>query len=637
MEKLLEVLIAIGDEVTCLSVAELVLRHWPSHSRALHVKKTIEQSEPVPFAPRGIDKLEPKHVRLKFLDKRKASDENLHEGNQCKKLKQNIELHLAEASWACLTDALIEILLQVHGCTVVNGAEKSFGSGDIRLVVHLPSGLENTRQSEERKGLNFPSMDSNSSYGDHNGEMANVVKEKETTTIEEQPQERRSSRLERLRSRKPGNEYQEFADGKDQNEIVNKHIRPFISCEVGTEDIVHSSIFSSSCQNQMFSYDTEFSDVSTFVKETSNNYGAYHMGHLLLEEAARSGLMHQDAFSKFLEMEKLTRYWGKDRSLECNLFLAELYYDFGYSFSETSRASEFMSEASYHICKIIESVALAYPFPLNSAFRGGSSFGISRFQETEGISANNSACQDTPLGNFSIAKNNSIWIRFFWLSGRLSILDGNKAKAHDELCVSLSLLSKKEDDIDSELLVRLPHCRHVKEITFDRVLHLISILKIYFLMEKTLGEMVEKDMHMECTDLLSPLLFSTKDVHLDTLPLKFGNIESKGVTFIELSALDILIKSCEKMKPVDIEVCLNCHRRKLQILMAIAGIDGCLASCKFFDLKSGSRTNIASDTELRESSTKHWNILVLEEVKAISQCISQMKNSIDTSADSVSL
>jgi calcineurin-binding protein cabin-1 len=51
MEKLLEVLIAIGDEVACLSVAELILRHWPSHSRALHVRNTIEESEPLPFAP----------------------------------------------------------------------------------------------------------------------------------------------------------------------------------------------------------------------------------------------------------------------------------------------------------------------------------------------------------------------------------------------------------------------------------------------------------------------------------------------------------------------------------------------------------------------------------------------------------
>ncbi|KAI7987859.1 Calcineurin-binding protein 1 [Camellia lanceoleosa] len=98
MEKLLEVLIAIGDEVACLSVSQLILRHWPSHSRALHVKNTIEVLEPIPFSPRGIDKLKPKHVRLKFLDKRKRTDDNLDEGVAPKKLNQNVELQLAEAS-----------------------------------------------------------------------------------------------------------------------------------------------------------------------------------------------------------------------------------------------------------------------------------------------------------------------------------------------------------------------------------------------------------------------------------------------------------------------------------------------------------------------------------------------------------
>ena len=83
MEKLLEVLIAIRDEVACLSVANLILRSWPSHHRALHVKKTIECAEPVPFAPRGIDILEPTHVTLIFSNKRKSvDDENYQEKGQ---------------------------------------------------------------------------------------------------------------------------------------------------------------------------------------------------------------------------------------------------------------------------------------------------------------------------------------------------------------------------------------------------------------------------------------------------------------------------------------------------------------------------------------------------------------------------
>ncbi|CAL5349607.1 unnamed protein product [Camellia sinensis] len=62
-------------------------------------------SELIPFSPRGIDKLKPKHVHLKFLDKRKGIDDNLDEGVAPKKLNQNVELQLAGASWTGLAEA----------------------------------------------------------------------------------------------------------------------------------------------------------------------------------------------------------------------------------------------------------------------------------------------------------------------------------------------------------------------------------------------------------------------------------------------------------------------------------------------------------------------------------------------------
>jgi calcineurin-binding protein cabin-1 len=63
---------------------------------------------------------------------------------------------------------------------------------------------------------------------------------------------------------------------------------------------------------------------------------------------------------------------------------------------------------------------------------------------------------------------------------------------------------------DFPCVVQLPHCKVIKELTVDRLLHEINILKVDFLMEKTLGEMIEKEMYMECVNLLAPLLFSTK-------------------------------------------------------------------------------------------------------------------------------
>ncbi|XP_024930366.2 calcineurin-binding protein 1 isoform X2 [Ziziphus jujuba] len=633
MEKLLEVLIAIGDEVACLSVAELILRHWPSHSRALHVKKVIEESEPIPFAPRGIDKLEPKHVRLKFLDKRKATDGTLDDGISCKKLNQNIELHLAEASWASLADALLQVLLPLNGCHVKKDTEKLYRSGDVRLIIHLPSSSENSVRSDERKGLEATPINGSTSLGDSSAELVSGVKDKETNVVEEQPQERRSSRLERLRNRKPGKEDLDYVNGKDQAKVVIQCLEPFIPGESGTKDIVYSAKFSSSCHGQVNQCDSEESDVSRFVEKTSKNFGAYHMGHMLLEEAASRGLVYQDAVVKFLELEKVTRHWGKDRTPECSLFLSELYYDLGSSSSDASRVSEFMSEASYHLCKIIESVALVYPSHMSSVLGDESSSWIMRFQGTGEISANNPICQDIPSEILSLTNKRSFWIRFFWLSGRLSILDGNKEKSHEELCVSLSLLEKERTD-DAPCVVCLRHCKVVKEITIDRVLHEINILKIDFLMEKTLNEMIAKEMYKECMTLLSPLLFSTKDVHLDSSPLHLVDKEGEGITYVELSALDILIKACEKTTPVDVVVCLNCHRRKLQILMAIAGIDECLTSRKSIHQNSESQTLSASDIESKENSSKRWNSLVFEEVKAISQCVSPVKNFIDQSVGS---
>lgn len=72
MEKLMEVLIAIGDEVQCLGLAKRLLKKWPGHIRALHVKSIIEGTE---LGPSGFGQLEPKHPRLNF--KRKSDIPNI--------------------------------------------------------------------------------------------------------------------------------------------------------------------------------------------------------------------------------------------------------------------------------------------------------------------------------------------------------------------------------------------------------------------------------------------------------------------------------------------------------------------------------------------------------------------------------
>lgn len=606
MEKLLEVLIAIGDEIACLSVAELILRHWPSHSRALHVKNTIENSEPVPFAPKGIDKLEPKHVRLKFIDKRKAT-EDIDEGVACKKLSQNIELCLPEASWAALTECLLEILRPLNGSSSETGAIKEYRSGDVRLTIRLPSFMDVVTGSTEDKLLTSVSSE-NMSVGhcNPNPEQANYA--------EEQPHERRSTRLERLRSRKPGKEELDFANSKDLARVVLKALEPFIVCRRKASD--QAATESVSHPDQANSLDTEHGGISSFLRETSKNYGAYHVAHLLLEHAATKELSCQDVFVKFLELEKLTRHWGKDGSLHVVLFLAELYYDLGSLPCNASNLSHFMTEASYHLCKIIESVALDNPSCLIHISGTDSGSSLKSFQFDKELS-----CPDSFLSSYLITDNYTFWARYFWLSGKLSIFEGNKAKAHEEFCISLSLLSKSEQISGSSCSVRLQHLKIDKELTVGRVLHEINLLKVDLLLEKSLGEMIEKEMYMECINLLAPLLFSTEHFSLDVFPSPLLNEQGEGFTCIELSAINILIKACEKANQMDNALYLNCHRRKLQILMLAAGMDDYETTQKKYKLNALSE----SDSAAKENLNKHWNDSVVEEVKAISQCLSQLK------------
>lgn len=624
MEKLLEVLIAIGDEVTCLSVANLILRHWPSHSRALHVKNTIEELEPVPFSPRGIDKLEPKHVRLKFLDKRKATDENIDEGIACKRANQNIELVLPEVSWAALTDAILEILLKLKGFGSEMGDDTMCRSGDIRLTINMPSNMEIVMESVEKKGSNCIPTIQSMSFGDCNTKRASIVKERDPSIIDEQPHERRSTRL---RSRKPGKEL-DFDNGKDLAKVVVQLIEPFI-VKNGDSDLVGSC--SVPCFDQANSLDIEHNDVAAFVRESSKNYGAYHIGHLLLEHAASTGLKYQDAFVKFLELERLTRHWGKDRTSECCLFLAELYYDLGSLPSNVSKMSEYMSEASYHLCKIIESVALDYPFHLTHV-SGNINFASDKsFQDSDETLKEGTRGWDSLLNSSLLDNKSSFWVRYFWLSGKLSIMDGNKAKAHREFCISMSVLENKEV-LNSAPSVCLPHLKINKELTVDRILHGINLLKLDLLLEKTVGEMIEKEMYLDCIDLLAPLLFSSKHVLLDVLPLPAADKKGEEFTCIELSALDTLIEACEKAKPMEIVGCLKSRQRKLEILLILAGMDGYVT----FHQNSELKAYYASDTVSKENQEKHWNDLVMDEVKAISQCISQFKNFLGPSVDSVS-
>jgi len=520
MEKLLELLIAIGDEVACLSVAELILQHWPSHARALHVKRTIEDSEPIPFAPRGIDKLEPKHVRLKFVDKRKASNSNLDADIASKRLNQTIALKLAELSWTALVDAILRILITFGGSGSQREGEKHNFSPDTRIAICLPSGLENSERSTCLSGENMAS-------GECNSRDESISIKKEAHYSDEQMHERRSSRLESLRSHKTGKEDTEFSGIKDVAKVIIRFLQPFIMSGRPHQDFDYSSGCSS---------DNERKDVKDFVLQTSKNFGAYHFGHLLLEEVAKRQLLYRDSFVKFLELEKLTRLWGCDRTPECSLFLAELYYDLGSLSSNSSMMSDFMSEASYHLSKIIESVALDFPLNLDTSWAKSCLAIGESSQDGTKISAECPQSLKQSSGASMLTEKSSFWVRFFWLSGLVSLWEGNRVRAHEEFSVSLSLLENDRNLNDIRGSIHLPHCKANKELTTDKILHEINLLRVQFLLKNTIAEKLEKEMYLECVNFLATLLPSTKGAHVDISPIVDNG---KGVTAGELSALDV--------------------------------------------------------------------------------------------------
>ncbi|KAK1288401.1 hypothetical protein QJS10_CPB19g00805 [Acorus calamus] len=427
MEKLLEVLIAIGDEVACLLVADLILNRWPSHARALYVKNTIEDPETLPFAPRGIDKLEPKHVRLKFPEKRKTISHDC-DNIMSKKRKQNQELNLVKASWTTLVDAILGVLLPPLGRESETGSDLG-------------------RWAHTKISFSLPSR---------------ITKERESYTDEGHPHERRSVRLERLRSCKPGKEELEFSDAKDMAKVVFQFLAPFIVNKNGTENYSGAgSSFICHPDGLVYSSESEKEEVMRFVADAANNYGAYHIGHMLLEEVAHKVILCHDIYVKLLQLEKLTRQWGWDRTIFCSLFLAELYYDFGSQSDTESKRMEFFSEASYHLCKVIEQVALDCP-DLISTF----SHGID--------SSKDHACVNDKTGE----EEKLLDIRH--LSVKLSTVDSAIRKKRFKIYDGASVLTAVIGDIQSLLLTVMSSI--VKTIFYQKISGLGS---------SNLGELLE--------------------------------------------------------------------------------------------------------------------------------------------------
>lgn len=126
MEKLVEILIAVGDESACLSVAKRLLKLSPSHPRALKIQQAIEQGvntrsfetsrtgqescSALRISPKGFDLLQPEYFSLSFVNKRKLEDAHELEQQQKKRKVHVIDVNLPEASWFALVNAVTDVL-----------------------------------------------------------------------------------------------------------------------------------------------------------------------------------------------------------------------------------------------------------------------------------------------------------------------------------------------------------------------------------------------------------------------------------------------------------------------------------------------------------------------------------------------
>ncbi|KAG0463525.1 hypothetical protein HPP92_019594 [Vanilla planifolia] len=623
MEKLLEILITIGDEVACLSLADLILTHWPSHSRALHVKKVIQDAEPVSFAARGIDKLEPKHIRLRFPEKRKAINGEIAESLPVKKLKQTTELQLSGATWATLVDAILGLLLPaasnlselefsrqktlLNGKTAIRqGDDTCTREFDLRVFANTRINIYLSSSSHIIEDSAVREM---SQCGEHTPvtcsfDETRMTKERDICPDKEHHQERRSMRLERLRSRKLGKEDLEFSGGKDPSKVVFQTLEPFMLSKSGSSNIdCLGNVRGVYSGSHTYSPYQEYKDVAQFISKASKNIGAYHLGHLLLEEISKVNIPFQDCFARVLDIEKLTRYWGQERTPLCHIYLGELCFDQALILDNESKQQELLSEASYHLCKVIELVAMDSV----NALAGSCEYlnGLEGSLHVDDTIKRDSVSCTSENEEILINKLHSHALEF----------------ALYQECDKEIHTQKSEYILGTFLLVKWL----VRSLTSDKVLHKINLIIVDSVLQKVNSELMENGLYTKCMEFLSPLLLSTKDVDLDLLSASSKGRE--GAISLELNAIDVLLSACEKAEPMDNVAILNCHRRKLQLLAVASGMLGFSTSENEKD--SFPTTNTTADLGNPESINKLQFHMVAEEVQDISRIVSKMRTVID--------
>lgn len=688
MEKLVEVLIAIGDESACLSVVKRLLKISPSHPRAVFIRRVIEDNvnpaelkegseKPNKYSMmlRGIDKLKPQHYSLSFSKKRNLEDSTVAEDASCRNV---LQLNLEEAS---LTELLSKLLAAIEGINaksvavmqgsdtisvavaqdidtilsngitsngisnaeIANAAATFFLRGKIinEVEMHTPimeaNGIENqaaytpqgifddTEGSSCGKKLKLEA----SSRLDAGCDRASTLKERDASTDEEPPLERRSTRLERIRTRKfdkseePDSIQVEVSKNKVSFEGLMTLLEPYIICKESLENNVSTQFPSTSEEEKPEAIDyVEEREVLCFLREHAVNSGLYHVAQKLLERMSLSSVKPLESWTNLMQLEKCIRSVLKKSSPWSSLFLAEVYMDMASSATGEIEMTGFLEDCNYHLCRILDCIAATIPL-FDAATVGAAvpehleSLDL-REQKMEGkaelLDADIEGCWW------------SFWVRFYWVSGRVRYFQGSCKKSREDFHKCLAILEAREQNEIEVVMVNLPYCKVDKQISAERVRHKLHEVQIQDLLSHSAARMLKGGHYADLIELLAPILFLESGDK--GTPLVAGKKHATDFSK-ELTALDMLVSACEKSEPKNFNVALQCYVRRMHIHFFTAGIA---------NMKGASNSLLQGKGHLQAEGTNgDWFKVVAEEVKRISRCLADFDQKVPDKSSTVSL
>ncbi|MCO5575946.1 hypothetical protein L7F22_029753 [Adiantum nelumboides] len=628
MEKLLEVLIAIGDEAACLSVIKCLLKVSPVHPRAMLVKQVIEKNaNPAELTDayemlnnhsmllRGIDKLKPYHYSLSFSKKRKFED--FIDTNSLTN-KHVLQLNLKEASLHELLNKLVEVLdrinntllIDIHGSdklaalttldhdvvssgdimldevpsVVANAALKfSLGGKDVFLIESpttmaecigvesrtLPASKENLcDEPDSVPCIKKPKLDALNT--DRCSDSASTVKERDACPDEEPPLERRSTRLERIRTRNfDRNDEQEIIQQEATRNRVSiqnllKVLEPFIVCKETADNDVMQTLKSVDEEKVQPLNSLEEGYILSFLRKSASNSGVYHVAQKLLEEISFKCVKPLECWDSFFRVEKYIRSASKASSPFCSLFLAEVYMDMTSFLAGELERKVFSEECDYHLCRILGCIAAMFPSDIAAIDptipKNLNSLDVEchQMEEESEISCKKlEGCQW------------SFWVRFYWVSGRAHYYHQNMGDAREDFSKCVRLLQVRRENETDAVVVNLPHCKVDKQISLEMVQHKLHEVQIQEILSHSAAQMLEGGQFSQLIEILAPILFS------DT--------ENKGFSFLvgkkhvsefstELAALSMLISASQQCEPQNFNVALRSYIQRMQIQLFTAGI-----------------------------------------------------------------